>query len=176
MSSLKKLILSLIFVLLLVPSVQAQTLSQIGFVVKKALPEVENIAVLCVTVQKDIVSNEAKTAFLVTRKKFHVYVVRGITDIPKALANVRELKNCALVIITDDSTLNQKSVKYVSQKLALKKIPVISNRTGDTKQGALLVVTSQDNSVKTYASKVVAGALAITLSDEFLASTVIDGQ
>lgn len=171
----KKLLSLLLFVTLIAPfALFSQTLSQIGFVVKKAIPDVENIAVLCHKSKKEAISKEAQTAFLVNRKKFHVYTVEKRADLPKALTAIRKLPQVALVIVGDDSVLNAKSVKYIAQKLVLKKIPVISNRNSDTLSGALLVVRKDGDKVVTHVSKVVASALKLTLSDEFLATAVID--
>lgn len=170
-----KVLCLLLFIILFVPvTLSSQTLTQIGFVVKKAIPDVENIAVLCHKSKQEVVTKEAQTAFLVNRKKFHVYTVEKRSDLPKALTAIRKLDKVALVIVSDELVLSAKSVKYIAQKLVLKKIPVISNRNSDTLSGALLVVRQEGDKVVTHVSKVVAGALKLTLSEDFLASAVID--
>lgn len=172
----KKIFSLLLFAIFIIPvTLYSQTLSQIGFVVKKAIPDVENIAVVCHKSKKDAVTKEAKTAYLINRKQFHVYTVEKRADLPKALASIRNLDKVALIIVGDNTILNAKSVKYIAQKLVLKQIPVISDRADDTLSGALLVVTMDGGGkIITHVSKVVASALKLTLPAEFLSTAVID--
>jgi ABC-type uncharacterized transport system substrate-binding protein len=170
-----KQIISFLFSAVLTAGIMsAQSVSQIGFVVTKGLPSVENIAVICHLSAKDKIMKESRTATLVTKKKFHVYTIRSRTDLPKALSSVRKLQSPAVIIIADKMGLNQKSVKYAAQKLGMKKIPVISSRDGDCKQGALLGVVKTGDDIKTHVNKVVATALKIELDNEFLANCVVD--
>ena len=64
------LILCLLIFVSITISVSGQTLSQMGFVLKKGMPDIENIAVLCGAEKKEAIAKEAKTAFLVTKKWF----------------------------------------------------------------------------------------------------------
>ena len=162
------------FCLIFCGFINAQTISQMGFVIKKGLPEIEHIAVICNLTDKDKITNEAKTAYLVTRKQFHVYAIKSHTDLPKVMQGVRDFKNCAVIIVTDNQALNQKSVKYIAQKLGLKKIPVISNRDGDTKLGAIFSIIKEGEAIQTHLSKVAINALQLSLSDEFVNSCVLD--
>jgi ABC-type uncharacterized transport system substrate-binding protein len=170
----KKLFSFLFIAVLTAGIISAQSVSQIGFVITKGLPAVENIAVICHLSVKDKIIMEAKTATLVTKRKFHVYTIRSRTDLPQALNSVRKLSKPAVIIIADKMGLNQKSVKYTAQKLGKKKIPVISNREGDCKQGALLGVIKIEEDIKIHINKVVASALKIEISEEFLATCIID--
>jgi ABC-type uncharacterized transport system substrate-binding protein len=170
----KKFVLTILMVTLITGGLYAQSLSQISYVIKKALPETQNIAVICLDTQQDKIKKEAQTAFLVTRIKVNVYPIKSMRDIPRAMSGITRMKHVATIVITNNSVLSQKSVKYLAQKLAGKGIPVISNRHSDTSKGALLSLVYKDDKIETHVSKVAAKALKITLSDEFLAECVVD--
>jgi len=172
----KKLTLILFITLLTLPSLQlnAQTLSQIGFIVKKALPNVENIVVIFQKPKQEQLTKEARTAYLVTRKKFHLYAILTRSDIPRALYSIRKLKNAAIIVIANGSTLNQKGVKYITGKITAKKIPVVSNRDKDTLEGVLLCVVEKGDTLETHVNKLVAFDLEINLPEEFLANCIVD--
>lgn len=66
----KILFLVMALVLMNISILQAQTLSQIGFVVNQAIPDVENIAVIASKMEQQRFEGEARTASLVTKKSF----------------------------------------------------------------------------------------------------------
>ena len=155
-------------------NLNSQTLSQIGFVVKEAIPGVENIAIIFEKPKEQQIMKEAQTASLVTRKKFHLFGVSTRAELSRALQNIGKIKNTAVVVVTNESTLNRKGIKYITQKINPKKIPVITNRDKDTLEDALLCVVEDGDSIKTHVNKLAALELEITLSDEFLSNCVVD--
>jgi hypothetical protein len=172
----KQIVFVILLLALLGASLNSQTLSQIGFILKKPLPDTENIVVLYPEIQTDKIVNEAQNATLITRIKFQVYGIKTKSDIPRAIKYIDDLKNPVVIIIGDNGVLNFESVKYVAQKLGAKDLPVVSNRAEDTKAGALLSVVQKGDIIETHLNKAVAAALKITLQDEFLSGCIVDIQ
>ncbi len=168
------LLLIVAFGLLMVAPLNAQTLSQVAFIINKAMPSVENIAVLTNKVNQPKYEAEAKTATLVSKKTFHVYGVTNVGQISKSIYTIQKLKNVVVVTIPRDAFLNERSIKYAAQKLGLKRIPVISTRPGDTMHGAILSIFEKDGNIEKHVNKVVAAALKIDLPDAFLKECVVD--
>lgn len=162
-------------VLLSVHVLAAQTLSQVGFIVKKGLPDTQNIAVLFPSIHDEAVKSEARTATLVTKSKFHIYGIKVRGDISRALQGIERLKKVVVIIVSDSTVLSPKSVKYIAQKMGIKGIPVVSNRDGDTKLGALLTVLKKGDDIETHINMVTANnVLKIQLTPEFLSSVIVD--
>jgi len=170
----KKTTFILMALVLMATMVQPQTVTQIGFIIKKAIPEVENIAILYPKHMKSKYLTEAKTAKLVTRKNISIYGVSRMTEIADAVFTVRRLKNVVVVVMTDDSNLNVKDVKFIIDKLAPASIPVVSNRDKDTLLGALFSIVLNDGKVEKHLNRIVASALNLNLSEEFIGECIID--
>ena len=170
----KKTTFIVMALVLLASMVQPQTVTQIGFIIKKAIPEVENIAVLYPKHLKSKYLSEAKTAQLVTRKNISIYGVARMTEIADAVFTVRRLKNVVVVVMTDASTLSVKDVKFIIDKLAPASIPVVSNRDKDTLLGALFSIVLNDGSVEKHLNRIVAAALNLNLSEDFIGQCIID--
>ncbi|HDP95738.1 MAG TPA: hypothetical protein ENN40_10330 [Candidatus Aminicenantes bacterium] len=153
---------------------QPQTLTQIGFIIKKAIPDVENIAVLYPKHMKTKYVSEAKTAQVVTRKNVSIYDVSRMSEISDAVFNIRRMKSVVVVIMADDSILTPKDVKFVIDKLTSSNIPVVSNRDKDTLLGALFSVILRDGNVEKHVNRIVATALNLNLSEEFISECIID--
>jgi len=151
-----------------------QTITQISFIVKKAIPEVENIAVLYPKHLKSKYVSEAKTAQLVTRKNITIYGVARMNEIADAVFNVRRMKNVVLLVMTGEDNLTPKDVKYIIDKLAPVSIPVVSNRDKDTLLGALFSVILRDGNVEKHLNRIVAAALNLNLSEAFIGECIID--
>jgi ABC-type uncharacterized transport system substrate-binding protein len=168
----KKLVLILLALSIFLP-LQSQSLSQIGFVIKKALPNVENIAVIYPSLIKDQIVSQAKTAQLITKKKFSVYGVSNKGGLSKELFNIKRMSNLAVIVITNESTLTPDIIPFILGKLD-NKVPVISNRSKDTLQGALLSVFSTNGTIEKHINMIVAAAMGLTIPEEFMAECVID--
>ncbi len=152
----------------------SQTVTQMGFIIKKALPETEAIAVLVHDMQKERITKEAQSATLITKIKYYVITVSNKSEIAAKINDVRNINNVAAMIIADELILNEGTVKFIAQKLASKKTPVISNRAKDTLQGILMTIFMNENIIEKHVNKISMSALEIALSDEFLSECVID--
>ena len=153
---------------------QTQTVTQIGFIIKNAIPDVENIAVIYPEHMKSKYTAEARTAQLVTRKNVTIYGVSRMSELSDAVFNIRRMKNVVAVVMTDESILTAKDVKFVIDKFTSSNIPVVSNRDKDTLLGALFSIIVRDNLVEKHINRIVASALNLNLSEEFIAECVID--
>ncbi len=172
----KTMVATLLFaVSLVLPAGPApQTISQIGFVVKTAIPTVETIALIFNQANQSQVETEARSATVVTKKKILIYGVTTKADIAKHLASISELGNAVVVVYSDNAILNAESVKFIAQKLGLKKIPVVSTRASDTLEGAVLGVVKTADKLEKHVNKKVLPIFGLTLPAEFLADCIVD--
>ncbi|MCP4220858.1 MAG: hypothetical protein GY765_39890 [bacterium] len=170
----KLLFATIIIMLLNVTLATAQTVAQLGFIVKEAMPGVENIAIIVNKLEQAKVEKEAQTATLITKRKFHVYGVVSVGEISKAIYAVQKIKNLAVIAMANKSFLNERSVKYAAQKFGLKGIPIISTRENDTSHGALMVIFKKGENLEKHINKKIAGILKIKFSVEFLSEAVVD--
>jgi len=168
----KKLVLILLVLSIFAP-LKSQSLSQIGFVIKKALPTVENIAVIFPELMKDQIVSQAKTAQLITKQKFTVYGVSNKGDLSKELFNIKRIDNLAVIVITNETTLAPDIIQFILSKLD-SKVPVISNRSKDTLQGALLSVFSNNDAIEKHINMIVAAAMSLEIPQDFLTECIID--
>jgi len=153
---------------------QSQTVTQMGFIIKKSMPTTEVVAILVHEMQKERLTKEAQNAQLITKLTYRVYAVSNKSEIATKVNDIRNADNATALIITDDLILNEGTVKFVTQKLASKKTPVISNRAKDTLLGILMSIYIQDGNIEKHINKISMSALGITFSDEFLAECVVD--
>ncbi|HNX97589.1 MAG TPA: hypothetical protein PKK12_07910 [Candidatus Aminicenantes bacterium] len=152
-----------------------QTVSQLGFVVKTAIPAVETIAIVFNQSNQAQVEGEAKAATLVTKKKILIYGVTTKADIAKHISSISGLGgNVVAVVYSDNAVLNADSVKFITQKLGVKKIPVVSTRAADTLEGALLGIVKTPDKLEKHLNKKVMPIFGITLAPEFLADCIVD--
>jgi len=151
-----------------------QTVSQIAYVIKTGLPTVETIAVVCSEANFDRVEAEAKSAVVITKKKIVVYKLQTKADIAAKINEISALSNVAVLIIADSSVLNKDSVKFIVQKVGMKKIPVISVREGDTQEGALLAIYKKGEEIEKHLNKKVMPILGINLAEDFIGSCIVD--
>lgn len=152
----------------------SQTLPQMGFIIKKGLVDVETVAVIFYKPKEEQMVKEARTASLVSGKKFHLYGISTRADIPRALYSIQKLAKPAIIVMTDETALGPKGVKYITEKVSPKKIPVISNRDKDTLEGGVLCVVKKDDRIETHVNKLVALLLEINFSPEFLSECIAD--
>lgn len=162
------------FLVLFTGLISAQSLTQIGFVAKKAVTRGENFVVLCPEAYKDDMIRQARKAQVINQRQYHVFAVSKRSDIPRILPAVFKLKSPVVIIFGNSNALSPKSVKYVAEKVGLKGIPVITNRKNDTKQKALMVVLDTNGQVKAHINKVMAFVLKIEFPADFLEKAVID--
>ena len=171
-----KKILVLFFVLLLCSSIFSQSLSQIGYIIKKAIPGIETITVIFNKIQENKIKSEARSATIITKKKYIIFPVEKKSGIASKIHEIIRLDNVAVVVITDDNFLTPKTVQFIAQKTLEAQIPVISNRAKDTLQGALLSIFTEDVKIKKHINKIIASALNLNLSESFLAECIVDAE
>jgi ABC-type uncharacterized transport system substrate-binding protein len=169
-----KKVLLILLIFAFISPLMTQSISQIAFIIKKALPDVENIAVIYPKHLKDSIVSQAKTAQLVTKKNITVYGVSRKSELSNELYNIKRLKNAAVIIITDDNILAPKAIQFILEKLGTKNMPLISNRSKDTLQGALLSIFVKDNQIEKHINKIVAAALNLNIPEEFYTECIID--
>ena len=171
----KKVLLLVIFIFLTLTTIKSQTITQMGFIIKKAIPSIQNIAIIFPKNMHKQIAKEAKIAQIITKKKYVIYTGEKRTNkISTLVYNIKRLKNVVVIIITDNDTLSVDSVKYLLNKFNERKIPVISNRKKDTLIGVLMTIFKNDNKIEKHINKIVSSALEITFSQEFLNECIID--
>lgn len=153
---------------------EPQTVSQIGFVVKQTIPTIENIAVIFNMNRKDQVEAEARSAVLITKKKIQIFGVSSKPEIAQKMQDISGMGNVAVVVLADDSVLNAESVKFIAQKLGLKKIPVISTRQKDTGEGALITIIKAADKIEKHINKKLISVFGLNIPAEALADFVVD--
>lgn len=169
-----KKVLLILLILVFISPLMTQSISQIAFIIKKALPNVENIAVIFPKHLKSSIVPQAQTAQLVTKKNITVYGVSRKSELATELYIIKRIENAAVIVITDDNILSPKSIQFILDKVGSKKMPLISNREKDTLQGALLSVFVKDNQIEKHINKIVAAALDLNIPEEFYGECIID--
>lgn len=172
----KKIVFLFSFITVLSSLIFSQSLTQIAYIVKKAIPDSENYVVLFPKDQEEVIKKHANTASLINKKKFHIYPIINRPDITKVLPSIMKIVKPTIIIITNENILNAKSIKFIAQKVGLKGIPVVTNRENDTTQGALLSILDKDNKIETHVNIVMASILKITFPQDFLDEAIIDVQ
>ncbi len=171
----KKGILVITFVFLSFTFIKSQTITQIGFIIKKAIPSIENIAIIFPKNMHNQIAKEARMAQIITKRKYIIYAGEKRTNkISTQIYNINRLKNVAVTIITDNDTLSTDSVKYILNKFNEQKIPVISNRKKDTLIGVLMTIFKNEDKIEKHINKIVASVLELSFSEEFLSECIID--
>ncbi len=165
---------TVLIIFFLSATLSAQTVSQVAFVIKKALPEVQNIAVIFPNALKAKITGEAKTAQLVSRKKVSIYGVARKTDIAAEMFNIRRLKKAALIIIADEKVLTKKSVKYIVDKLMAKGVAIISTRSKDTLQGTFMTVVAQNGTMIKSVNKISAASVKMKIDNAYINTCTVD--
>jgi ABC-type uncharacterized transport system substrate-binding protein len=173
----KKLMVFL-FTLMLCGGIYSQSLAQMGFIIKKAIPSVENIAVIFPgkSFIKAKIEREARPAILITKKKYTIFSVIAKSDLAQKISQIQKMDNVVVVVITDNTTLTPSAVQFIAQKTLEDQIPVISNRAKDTLQGALMSIFIEDAKIQKHINKIIASALGLEFSDAFLSECSIDAE
>jgi len=164
------------FLLLFICStfITSQSLSQIGFIIKKAIPNIDTIAVIFSKTKILQIKNETRPAIIITKKKYVIFSVEKKSDIAKKINEIKKLNNVVIIVITDDSFLTPSTVKFIAQKSLEDQIPVVSNREKDTLQGAILSIFFKEGEIKKHINKIIASALEINIPESFLENCVVD--
>lgn len=165
-----------LFALLLYCGISSQSLSQIGFIIKKAVSNVDTITVIFNKVIVKRIEREARPATLITKMKYVIFPVRKKSDIADRLFQIQKMDNVAVVVITDNSILNPSTIQFIAQKTLENQIPVITDRDKDTLQGALMSIFMEDAKIKKHINKIIADALGLELPEAFLAECTIDAE
>lgn len=163
-----------LFTLLLCSAIFSQSLSQLGFIIKKAIPNIDTITVIFNKVIVDKIEREARPATLITKMKYVIFPVEKKSDIADKIFQILKMDNVAIVVITDSSFLTPSTIQFIAQKTLKSQIPVITNRSKDTLQGALLSIFTEDSRIKKHINKITASALSLELSEAFLAECTVD--
>jgi ABC-type uncharacterized transport system substrate-binding protein len=166
----------LFFILTLCVSTYTQSLSQIGFIIKKAVPTVERIAVIFSHIKVKQMQREAKPATLITKKKYLIFSCQSRSDVAEKLHEIKKMDNVVLVVIGDDDFVTPSLVQSIAQNAGESNIPVVSNREKDTLQGALLSIFTQDGKIQKHINMIIAAALKLTIPEAFLAECKIDAE
>ncbi len=166
----------LLFILLLCSVIFSQSLSQLGFIIKKAMPNIDTITVIFNRVIFDRIEREARPATLITKMKYVIFPVEKKSDIADKIFQILKMDNVAIVVITDSSFLTPSTIQFIAQKTLESQIPVITNRSKDTLQGALLSIFTEDSRIKKHINKITASALSLELSEAFLAECTVDAE
>lgn len=172
----KNLVILFMLIVVMGSFAYSQNLGQMGYVIKKAIPDTDNIAVIFEQSKQDQILKQAQTASLIAKAKFNIYPVKSKSDLPKILENFNDSKKLAVVIITDSGIFNQEGVKFVTQRLVVKNIPVITNRADDTSQGAILCIFTKNEKLETHVNKNAAAGLKIIFPEDFLSTAIIDSK
>jgi ABC-type uncharacterized transport system substrate-binding protein len=166
------------FLLLFCSVIYTQSLSQIGFIVKKALPEIETISIIYNKTPSAIkrIENEVRPAILITKKKYIIFGVEKMSDVASTINDIQKMEKVAVVVITDNTFLTPSTVQFIAQKTLENQIPVISDRSKDTLQGALLSIYMEDSKIQKHINKIIASALGLNLPESFLAECQVDAE
>lgn len=170
----KVLILAMIFLFIVSFSLNAQTIIQMGFVIKKALPDVKNIAVIGLKKDRRALGAEAAKAKIITRLDYQVYTPVTKSDILTELNKIYRYDDVAIIVRTNTNIFDKNSIKYIALKLYKKKVPLITDRITDTLQGAMITFGEIDGKIEVHISKLVANAYGIIFPEEFLADAIVD--
>jgi hypothetical protein len=114
------------------------SITQLGFIIKKSLPDIKIITVIYPLQYKDKVVKDAKMAYSILRKKIIIFDISRQFELSKKVDRILKYKKAAVIMITDNNMLTPKIVKFISRKLEKKAIPLITNRKNDTKYNAII--------------------------------------
>ena len=164
----------IILTFLVIVGMGAQSISQVGFIIKKAVPAVKEIVVLVADGQKDKAMSQAKMAQVITKKKFSVYPIKKSIELNKTVRMIAKKKSIAVYIITDNKFFEPETVKSIADKLNEKSIPLISDRDKDTMVGAMITIFKNSSTLEKHVNLITATILKITIPADFLAKCIID--
>lgn len=171
----KPLTFLLLFTLLAAGTATAQTIGQMGFIIKQALPSVETVAVIFNNNIKERVEREARSAVVITKLKVQIYGIDTRADIANQVQSIASLKNVAVIIVSDNGVMSGDSAKFIAQRLGMRKIPLFSDRKSDIEQGALVTVEKSGDELLKFHSNRIMGVLGVSLDAAFLGeSTALD--
>jgi hypothetical protein len=165
-----------LLILLIFYPLGSQSISQIGYLIKKAIPYVETIAIFVSNANKPKVILECRSATIITQKDYRVFNVASKGDIATDIYQIKKLRNVVVITYADESVITPAVVKFVAKKLSKKKIPLISNRAKDTLHGALLSIFSNSSNIEKHINKIISTAYEINIPEEFLAECVVDAE
>lgn len=72
----KKVLLLIIFIFLTLTTIKSQTITQMGFIIKKAIPSIQNIAIIFPKNMHKQIAKEAKMAQIITKKSMLYMLVK----------------------------------------------------------------------------------------------------
>ena len=170
----KRILLAIIVLLFITTLVKSQSVSQVGFIMKKSVSDLKEIVILVAENQKKTALKQAKMAQVITRKKFSVYPIKKKIDIVKKIRMITKRRNVAVYIITDDNFFKPDTIKTISDKLNTKKIALFTNRDKDTMVGAMFAVFKKDGKLEKHVNLITASILKITIPAEYLKKCIID--
>jgi hypothetical protein len=139
------------FLLLFCSVIYTQSLSQIGFIVKKALPEIETISIIYNKTPSAIkrIENEVRPAILITKKKYIIFGVEKMSDVASTINDIQKMEKVAVVVITDNTFLTPSTVQFIYM---------------------------EDSKIQKHINKIIASALGLNLPESFLAECQVDAE
>ncbi len=155
-------------------AMSAQSISQVGFIIKKAVPNIKEIVVLVSEAKKGPVMSQAKMAQVITKKKFSVYSFSKKMDIVKKTRMISKKKDIAVFVVTDDIFFKPEIIKSISDRFNQKSIPLFSDRDKDTMVGAMVAIFKNSGTLEKHVNLITASILKITIPADFLAKCIID--
>ncbi len=151
-----------------------QSMTQVAYIIKKGIPSIKNIVIICKNKDKDNIIKQTRTAQLVTKKSMSVLPIKNRTDLISHVIKIKKIKNVIVVVIPDKRVISKDSVKFLVQKLNENKIPLVSLRDKDTYQGALLCLIQDAGKVKKHINLITANQFKIKLTPDFIKDSIID--
>src|SRR4030042_6633197 len=97
----KKIMVISLLLLISGSVIYTQSLSQIGFIIKNAIPGIETISVIFNTINFKRIESEARPATLITKKKYIIFKVEKMSDLTSILSGIQKLEKVAEVVISD---------------------------------------------------------------------------
>ena len=153
------------------------SITQMGFIIRKAIPVMENIAVLYPVAMKDTVVKDVRRAQTIVRKKFVIYDISNKQELNKKISTILKTEKPAVIIFTDDLIFSPKTIQSLSEKFSPKGIPIFTNRKGDTKSGALVSLFYNDSGkLVKHLSKDQLALLKIQLPEDVLSQFSVDSN
>ena len=150
------------------------SITQLGFMIKKILPNPKTIPVLYPAYNKDMIKRDAKMAYTILRKKIMIYDISREFEIVKKINRISRLDNVSVIVITDKNMFSTKTIKFISKKLMKNKIPLFTNRKGDTGFEAFVCMFyNEKKKLETHINKSQMQKLDVTVNPVLLEKFIV---
>ncbi len=168
----KRILITITIALFFISNIYSASIYQILYSSKELLPAAKNVIIFF---DKKVHSN---TASLITAAKASLKLnikaisIEKFTNIAKIYNHIiKKKKPDFIVLLSDASVFNKLGKKFIIQKSAAKKIPVITDKKEDLASGSVLVFSKTDNGdIKLINSKI-CSAFEISIPDKIKKSS-----